>query len=138
MDHNYKWIALYSLLFLTHTGFGWTIGAKGRVMGPAIHATYFTTPNNAPVKVQAIAYLGFFSNNRCVYSATYNIGTTTLKTGDVVYVDGNLLQEVAGVTYNCIMINYTTHQQVMESFLLQSNGFSYFNSFPDSMKVNIS
>lgn len=125
------------ILFSAQANASFLIGAKGHVNGPAIHSTYFYTPNNAPFTVTAAAYVGNRINGMCQYVASYNIGSEVLQTGDVVAIDANQLKALAGGGYNCMSIFYNYRQVVRNSFTLFFDGINYNTSAPATDQVTI-
>jgi hypothetical protein len=116
----------------------YSIGTKGRVNGPAIHTTYFLTPNNQAFDVRAQAYVGTWVNGVCQQnSALFALGTERLQTGDFVDIDAFELKSVVGGDYSCMTIFYTYTQLVNESFQLNWDGFNYTASTPMQDEVTI-
>ncbi len=136
MPMSYQWL-IVGVLFGATTCPAWTIGAKGHVIGPAIHTTYFLTPNNAAFKVNAQALVGYWQNGYCRYYAIYPLGTEKLQSGDFIDIDGLQLQSIAGGGYDCLSIYYTYHQLTIESFRLIWDGLHYHSSFPPVAQVTI-
>src|SRR5690606_18883219 len=124
-------------LLMTHASFAWNIGSKGRVNGPSIHSTYFTTPNNASFPVHAQAYVGSLVNGTCQYNAAYDLGTEEIKTGDVIDIDAFRLKSIIGMGYSCMTIFYTLKQIVMETFQLNSDGINYVTASPATADISI-
>ena len=137
MDGLQKWISLAAILIVSQTACAWNIGSKGRVNGPAVHTTYFLTPNNGAFPVQAKAYVGFFANGSCQFNAMYDIGKDTLQTGNFVDIDGFALKAIIGEGYGCMTIFYTYKQLVMETFQLFFDGVNYTSTFPATSEVMI-
>lgn len=139
MSHLMRWTLIFAALLLSiHPAYAaWNIGGKGRVTGPAIHTTYFLTPNNQSFPIQAQAYVGLFLNGVCVYNTIYNMGTETFKTGEFFDIDAFALKAIIGTGYNCITIFYTYKQVVTETFQLFSDGFNYTVTNPPTAEVNI-
>lgn len=133
---SHKWWVVGAICVTTACP-AWTIGAKGHVIGPAIHTTYFLTPNNALFPVRAQALVGYWQNGYCQYYAIYPLGTETLQSNDFVDIDGMQLQAIAGGGYDCMSIYYTYHQLAIESFRLIWDGLHYHTSFPPVAQVTI-
>jgi hypothetical protein len=133
-----NWTLLFATLMIamdsTHA---WNIGSKGRVNGPSIHTTYFLTPNNATFPVQAKAYVGKYISGTCQYNAVYDLGTETLKSGDLIDIDAFRLKSIIGTGYNCMTIAYTYRQIVMETILLLYDGVNYVTTNPTTSEVTI-
>jgi hypothetical protein len=141
MDGLFKRIVLLLGITLSLSADAWTVATMGRVNGPAIHATYFLTPDNRPVKVDAAAYLGIWTNGDCQQStALYNLnerGPDVLQTGNFVDFDGFKLKAIMGGGYECIKVSYTATQLKQEIFLLVWDGFNYIHSLPQQSEVTI-
>ncbi len=137
MDKLKYFISITVILFLTQTATAWNIGAKGRVNGPAVHTTYFLTPNNGAFPVKAKAYVGFFANGSCQFNAMYEMGVDTLQTGNFVDIDAFALKSIIGEGYGCMTIFYTYKQLVMETFQLFFDGVNYTSTFPATSEVMI-
>lgn len=114
-----------------------SFASKGRTTGPSIHTTYFLTPNNAGLDINAKAYMGKWINGNCVYNDIYDMGSEYLQTGDFVDFDSLKLKAIVGTTYNCMSVYYTYKQLVIETFLLMNDGRYYVGSFPPTSEVNI-
>lgn len=138
MNPFIKWTLILSVTSLsicpTHA---WNIGSLGRVNGPAIHSTYFLTPNNASFQIHAQVYVGMFANGTCQYGAAYDLGSENIKTGDVIDIDAFRLKSIIGLGYTCMTIFYTNKQVVMETVQLTTDGINYTNSFPSTAEVTI-
>ena len=130
-------IVFVILIMMLQSAYAWTIGEKGRTLGPAIHTTYFLTPNNQAFPVQGQAYAGVFINGTCIYSVVYTIGTITLKTGNVVDIDAYALKQLIGPGFNCVTLSYTHNQTVKETFLLYTDGINYITTNPPTAEVSI-
>lgn len=138
MKQLMKWTLILAVsTLILNSSYAWNIGAKGRVVGPVIHTTYFLTSNNASFPVKAMAYVGSYVNGTCNYNATYNIGSDHLQTGDFVDIDGFMLKSVVGGGYSCMTIFYTNKQVVMETFQLFYDGINYNTSNPSTAEVTI-
>lgn len=137
MGRIQKCISVAAIVLLSQTAIAWNIGAKGRVNGPAIHTTYFLTPNNGAFPVKAKAYVGFFANGSCQFNSMYEIGTDTLQTGNFVDIDGFALKSIIGEGYGCMTIYYTYKQLVKETFQLFFDGINYSSTFPATAEVMI-
>lgn len=124
-------------LVSSHLYAAFNIASKGRVNGTAIHSTYFYTPNNAPFKVTAQAYVGNQVNGHCQYTVAYDLGSEVLQTGDVIDIDGNQLKALAGGGYNCMSIFYRYRQVVRNSFSLFYDGINYSTTAPARDTVTI-
>lgn len=129
------WVA--AILVVINSSYAWNIGSKGRVNGPSIHTTYFTTSNNGSFPVHAQAYVGLLVNGSCQYSAVYDLGSEELKTGDAIDIDAFRLKSIIGTGYTCMTLFYTSKQIVMETILLNSDGINYTFSVPATAEVNI-
>lgn len=134
-----KWTLLFAamMLVVNSNRAAWTIGAKGRVNGPAIHTTYFLTPNNGLFPVRAKAYTGTFVNGICQYSVLSDLGYEGLKTGDRIDIDAFALKSIFGGGFGCLTIYYFYKQQVIETIQLAWDGFNYIASFPPVSQVTI-
>ncbi len=133
-----KWTFLFAALMIAvNSSHGWSIGSKGRVDGPSIHSTYFLTPENAPHEVHAQVYAGTLVNGSCVYNAAYDLGTETIKTGDVIDIDAFRLKSIIGTGYTCMTIFYTSKQVVMETIQLNTDGINYTTTIPATSEVNV-
>lgn len=138
MNHLMKWTLLFAaLMLIIETTHAWNIGSKGRSLGPMIHSTYFLTPKNALFQVQARAYVGYLRSGVCQYANIYNIGTESLRTGDVVDIDAFALKSVVGGGYSCMTIVYTYQQTVRETIQLFYDGLAYTQSLPEVSQVQI-
>lgn len=124
-------------LLINASSYGWNIGAKEHVNGPAIHSTYFLTPNNSLVKVYAKAYVGMYINGLCAYSEIYDIGNEQLKTGDTINLDAFALKSLIGTQFSCMTIYYQHQQMVLETFQLISDGINYIATFPPTGQMTI-
>lgn len=129
-------VVLYSAQ-LMDTAHAFNIGIKGHVSGPAIHTTYFLTPNNQAFEVQAKLYVGYFLSGSCRYLGYYDIGRERLKTGDVVDIDGFALRSLIGGGYDCVTLYYTYRQMVFETIILTWDGFNYTSSYPQTSEITI-
>ncbi len=139
-QHLMRFTLLFALLMMLMNGShsSWNIGSKSRVNGSAIHSVYFITPDNAPIPVSAEAYVGVGEiNGICPYTAVYQLGTETLKTGDTFYIDGNQLKNLISGGYTCMSIYYTYKQLIVDSFKLIFDGVNYINSTPSTDEVVI-
>ncbi|MBX3708488.1 MAG: hypothetical protein KIT56_02430 [Gammaproteobacteria bacterium] len=134
-----QWIFLFAVLIIAtiNPSYAWNIGSKGRVNGPVIHSTYFLTPNNVSFPVRAQIYVGRFVNGACQYNAAYDLGTETIKTGDVIDIDAFRLKSMIGLGYSCMTIFYTYRQMVRETIQLNSDGINYIRSNPAATEVSI-
>lgn len=132
---NTIWAIL--ILITLNACYAWNIGSKGRVNGPSIHTTYFTTSNNGSFPVHAQAYVGLLVNGTCRYSAVYDLGSEEIKTGDAVDIDAFRLKSIIGMGYTCMTMFYTSKQIVLETILLNSDGINYTLSVPATAEVNI-
>ena len=133
-----KWTLLFAaLLVMIHSGYAWNIGAKGRVVGPSIHTTYFLTPNNSTFLVHAQAFVGSFVNGLCQHTTSYDLGNAMLQSGNTVDIDAFALKSVIGLGYNCMSIYYINRQQVIETFQLVTDGINYINTIPATTQVMI-
>lgn len=138
MHYFIKWIGLLAFFLLAmNLSHAWTIGSKGRVTGPAIHTTYFLTPNNQAFDVHALAYVGYFVNNSCQITQVYDIGSEKLASGDFVDINAFLLRDLVGSGYSCMTIYYTYHQLVTETLELFWDGFNYYTTNPTMSEVTI-
>ncbi len=133
-----RWTLFFAVFMLvvrpTHA---YTIAEKGRVSGPAIHTTYFLTPNNEGFEVRATALPGKWVGGTCVYSAQYNIGRSFLKTGDFVDLDAFRLKSIIGSGYSCLTIYYHYTQPVIDTVQLIWDGFNYSNTVPATSEVTV-
>lgn len=125
------------MLLMVQTADAWNIGAKGRATASTIHATYFLTPNNKAFPVRAQAYVGTWMNGNCQLNAQYDLGADTLKTGDVVDIDGYQLLALVGGGYTCMTIYYLYQQLVVETFQLIWDGTNYVSSNPATGEATI-
>lgn len=133
-----KWTFLFAALMIAiNSGHAWNIGSKGRVNGPSIHSTYFITSENAPFEIHAQAYVGSFVNGSCVYNAAYDLGTETVRTGDVIDIDAFRLKSVIGTNYSCMTIFYSNKQMVMETIQLNTDGINYITTEPATSEITI-
>lgn len=137
MKNSTKWIYAILFLVLLQSAQAWNIGSKGRVNGPSIHSTYFTTPNNASYPVRAQAYVGMLVNGSCQYNAVYDLGSEEIRTGDVIDFDAFRLKSTIGMGYTCMTIFYTLKQIVMETIELNSDGINYVSSDPATSEIAI-
>lgn len=131
---------IYFVLFGMCTlgvAYAWNIGSKGRVNGPAIHTTYFLTPNNQSFLVHAQAYVGTFMNGYCRYNTVYDLGNEMIKTGDMIDIDAFRLRFVIAGGNSCMSIYYYYHQLVIENFKLIWDGFNYTSSIPFQNEITI-
>lgn len=128
-----------SLFLVLHQSIGWTfvIAQKQRVLGPAIHSTYFMTPNNNEVEVAARAQVGQFVNGSCQYSTVYDLGKEKLKTGDNIDYDAFAIKRLIGNQYTCMNIQYIYRQTIKETFLLMFDGINYSATYPQTSQVSI-
>lgn len=138
MNHLMRWTFFFAILMMViKPGHSFTIAQKGRASGPAIHTTYFQTPNNAGFDVHATAMVGTWVNNSCVYAGQYNIGQSFLQTGDFVDLDGFQLKAIVGGGYSCLTIYYQFRQPVIDTMVLVWDGFNYSTTFPANSEVTI-
>lgn len=133
----FKWLTALILCLFLSALHAWPIGAKGHVIGPAIHSTYFITPNNAAFSVHAKLYAGNLLNGLCRYNATYDLGEEIVRSGDVVAFDAFALKALVGEGANCMSVSYTQKQQVMDSMLMVTDGINYVNTIPAMSQVTI-
>lgn len=133
-----KWTLIFAALMLANQStHSWNIGSKQYVSGPAIHSTYFFTTNNQFSNVRAQMYVGQWVNGTCQYAAQYQMGNETLRTGNYIVIDAYRLKSIIGNGYSCMTVFYTSHQLVMETFQLQTDGINYINTIPASADVTI-
>ena len=133
-----KWTLVFAALMLAiKSSHSWNIGSKQRVNGPAIHATYFFTANNQFNQVRAQMYVGQWVNGTCQYAAQYQMGNEILRTGNYIEIDAYRLKSVIGAGYSCMTVFYTSHQLVMETFQLQTDGINYITTNPTTAEVSI-
>lgn len=119
--------------------FAWTIGNKLKVLGPAVHLTYFQTPNNQMREVVASLYVGRLASLNCEYVKIYQLGKEKIRSGDQYLIDGRSLQEVIGFQYDCARILYTTKKgAVIEEFLLFHDAVNYTSTYPEKALVQLS
>lgn len=134
----YRYLTGMLLLLAIGTGHAWTIGAKGRVNGPAIHTTFFLTPNNQSFLISAQAYMGSWVNGNCQQgSALVSIGADNLQTGDFVDIDAFELKGVMGGGYSCMTIYYNQKQFVTETFQLVWDGYNYTTTNPSQFEIQL-
>lgn len=138
MNMMMRWTLFFVILMLvikpTHS---YTIAQKGRVSGPAIHTTYFLTPNNNGFQVRATAFPGTWVNGTCVYAAQYNIGQDFLQSGDFVDLDAFRLKSIVGNGYSCLTIYYLYKQPVIDTVQLVWDGFNYNTTIPATSEVTV-
>lgn len=133
-----EFIALLVLLTSMHAAHAsFSLATKNRATGPLVHATFFLTPNNNPIKVSAKAYVGKFNNGRCLYNEIYDMGTEEIASGDLIEYDAIKLKFIIGLSYNCVSVYYTAEQLVIDTFILVNNGFIYTTSIPRTTEVTI-
>lgn len=138
MDLFTKWtLTTLAVLISISPSYAWNIASVGRVTGPSIHSTYFLTPNNASFPIHAHAYVGQFTNGTCQYGAAYNLGTESIKTGDVIDIDAFKLKSLIGLEHTCMVIFYTGRQVVTETIMLTTDGINYTNSVPSTAEVSV-
>ncbi len=125
------------LLSATTSAMSFTIAEKGRVTGPAIHSTYFITPNNQIFPVHADAYAGNWVNGVCVNTNQIDIGKSSLQSGDFVDLDAFQLKSLIGGGYSCLTITYFYKQPVIDSFQLVWDGFNYTATLPAVSEVTV-
>jgi hypothetical protein len=128
---------ILALLTCTTSAMSFTIAEKGRVAGPAIHATYFMTPNNQSFPVHADAYAGNWVNGVCVNANQIDIGKSALQSGDFVDLDAFQLKALIGGGYTCLTITYFYKQPVIDSFQLVWDGFNYTATMPAVSEVTV-
>lgn len=133
-----RWTLFFAVLMMAvQSSHSYTFSSKGRVNGPAIHSSYFFTPNNQDFPVQARAYVGNWVNGTCVYAGQYEMGVDTLRTGNFVDIDAFKLKSIVGGGYSCMTISYYFKQPVLETFQLVWDGFNYNNTLPATADVTI-
>jgi hypothetical protein len=135
-----KWTWVFAILIaaMNSSYASYSVAAKGRVTGPAIHTTYFLSPNNQPFDVRAQAYMGSWINGVCQQNtALFSLGTERLQTGDFIDIDAFELKSVMGGGYSCMTIFYTYQQIVNESFQLTWDGFNYTATTPMQDEITI-
>ena len=138
MNIMMRWTLFFAVLMLViQPSHSFTIAEKGRVNGPSIHTTYFQTPNNSGFEVRATVLVGTWANGTCLYAGQYNIGQSFLKTGDFVDLDAFRLKAVAGGGYTCLSIFYHYRQQVVDTVMLDWDGFNYRVTIPATSQVTI-
>lgn len=137
MNFMMKWSLLFATLMMMNPGHSFTVAEKGRVNGPAIHSTYFLTPNNQDYEVRATAYPGAWVNGTCVYEAQYSLGHDFIKTGDTVDLDAFQLKSLIGGGYSCLTIVYHYQQPVVDIVQLVWDGLNYTTTVPSKTEVTI-
>lgn len=143
MNQLFKLTLIFiATMIVVHSTHAWNIGAKTRVNGPTIHITYFLTPDNGSIPVHATAHLGTLVNGICTdiaNNAVYDLGSETIRTGDMIDVDAFMLKSVIGINpnINCMSVYYQYSQLVIETFQLYSDGFNYVNTVPATSEVTI-
>lgn len=138
MNPLIKWSLFFTFLLLVYKpGQGFTISQKGRVTGPAIHTTYFLTPNNQGFEVRATALVGKWNHGNCVYAAQVEMGKDFLRTGDFVDLDAFRLKAIVGGGYSCLTIYYHYRQPVIDTVALIWDGSNYVTTLPASTEVTI-
>ena len=138
MNFMMKWTVFFAFLMLfINPSHSFTALQKGRVNGPAIHSTYFLTPNNQGFDVRATAYPGTWVNGSCVYAEQYHLGQDFIKTGDRADLDAYQLKAVVGGGYSCLTIVYHYQQPVVDVVQLGWDGLNYTTTIPATTEVTI-
>lgn len=137
MNQIIRMFLIFTLFAYTTSVMSFTIAEKGRVTGPAIHATYFITPNNQSFPVHADAYAGNWVNGVCVNTNQIDIGKSTLQSGDFTDLDAFQLKALIGGGYSCLTITYFFKQPVIDSFQLVWDGFNYTATLPAVSEVTV-